>query len=446
MRYIYIVAAALLALNGSAGCGNQSGSKNDTPSAVAASAADMSADGLRAELARTIGSLRTASPDGSNAAAGAGPTDLGEWLERLAAAYDAKREPLAISRFALGDAAGTAVWATALAVEPPPQSDGRPASRQAVAVIVSAVDGGFRADTVPLPEGDSGLVRVEAVGDLTGDGVKEIVWRWGTTGAHTTTFGYTVSQRSSDGGWSVVPGTVGMPSVESFTLENGALVLQGGLIGSAGAGPWQRERTETYRYEAGAMKLADSVASEGATAYHRLEDAVASESLGHRERAVRQYAEAARATDDSYKGLLFEYGGGVIEGGGDPQLEVDFGAAVRALAAVRHYLLELDGTRTEVASDSSAASSGMTGPAVAGTTAPIQAPPLIDTRTLSGLPGLAEALKGASNREQAAETVKRWAEEHPEWLKLLNAPYGYANRKWTAESASGIPEQPWPQG
>jgi hypothetical protein len=343
------------------------------------------------------------------------PHDISAWLNSLAAVYDSKREPIDVTRFELtDDAGGILVWSAVLFVEEArtevASNNNSYTIRRPVSIAITKAGEAYLLNSAELPEDATGIPRVEAVGDLDGDGAKEIVWRWGTIGAHTTAFSYSVSKWNEEG-WSSVPGTITMPSVSSFTLEDSAIVLRGGLIGSAGAGPWQRESTDTYKYVDGGMKLVDSTMADATTAYHRLNEAAVGEALGYWDRAAEQYAEAARQTDATYEGLLFQFEQQIVEGGRQPELEKRFGEAVQALARLRLGLLELDGNLSGAYSSKLAPDAG-------------------------AFAGLSTALHFANNRREGAKAAKRWAEDNPEWLELLNAPFGYANRRWDAESVS----------
>jgi hypothetical protein len=394
---------------------SQQNDKRDWPTASASindppnrPSEGLSVAGLLDEIKRTLGIEKSSYGGLSDK-----PNDISAWLNRLAAVYDSKREPTNVTRFVLtDDAEGIVVWSSVLFVEETrwEESTNSYTIRRPVSITITKVGEAYLLDSAELPEDAMGMPRVEAVGDLDGDGAKEIVWRWGTIGAHTTAFSYSVSKWNEEG-WSSVPGTITMPSVSSFTLEDSAIVLSGGLIGSAGAGPWQRESTDTYKYVDGGMRLVDSRMADATTAYHRLNEAAVSEALGHWDRAAGQYAEASRQTDITYEGMLFQFGQQIVEGGRQPELEKRFGEAVQALARLRLRLLELDGNLSGENSSKLAPDAG-------------------------AFAGLSTALHEANNRREGANAAKRWAEDNPEWLELLNAPFGYANRRWDAESVS----------
>jgi hypothetical protein len=337
------------------------------------------------------------------------PNDVSDWLQHVSNTYDGKRSPIKIHSLESEQADGLQLWAAVLFVDNPKVSANKYVnSRQSVGIVVTKQGGSFALSNVEFPEDRTDSAQVETIVELTGDSSPEIIWKWENVGAHTNTQTYTVSTRQKDT-WVVVPDPISMPSVTSFSIKDRALILKGGLIDSVGAGPWQRQMTKSYEYVDGHLMLTDSILESGTTAYHRLVDGFTSESVSHWERAAQAYRETANQTENSSQGLLFQYRGTTIEGGTNVELEEKFFDAVHALARLRLHLLELDGNLTGESTSALSVDKG-------------------------AFASLSEVWKDASDREQVCKAVSKWAEGHPDWLELLNAPYGYANKKWDAGS------------
>jgi hypothetical protein len=340
------------------------------------------------------------------------PSDIGDWLNKLSIKYDSNYGTFYVHTIQVGKDGGLPTWAAVLYVEAPASEGSKKeqSSRQSIGVIVTQTLGGYVLGTVEFPMDFMGTSKVEIPGDLTGDGNKEIVWNWVVDGAHTSTYGYVVTQWEANK-WSVMPGEIVVRSVSSFQLFNGALIIKGGLVGSAGAGPWQREATQTYKYKDGSMKLNESIKVNGTTAYHNLEDALTSEALGYWERAAQQFTAAVNRKDESYQDLRFEYQDKMIEGNTNMELESRFRDAVNAFARLRLQLIEFDHH-------------------IAGKYSSLLGPDKGSYASLS------EALFSVKNREEAIKVVQEWSVAHPDWLKLLNAPFGYVNQRWDKENIS----------
>lgn len=224
---------------------------------------------------------------------------------------------------------------------------------------------------------------VAVEGDLTGDGQSDTVWVSFSIGAHTTLSTYTVSV-SSEGKLEAVEGSAEMANVESVEIADGKLLLTGGLIGSAGAGLWQREFTDTYTIVDQVIVPIDRAFAEAPTAYHRLLDGLWAEAYGHTERALQSYAEATTTKVDSYEEYGFEWDGEWMEGGVDPVREAEFERIVQQFAQMRHKLLT--------------------------------------------------NLSQQNTPEAACAAAKQEAGYVDAWLPYLNAPAGYANYTWRADT------------
>jgi len=263
---------------------------------------------------------------------------------------------------------------------------GREPPAQAKESVVSPA-----ASPVP-PESLSGAI-IAAQGDLTGDGSPETVWRSDETGAHTTTSTFIVTEEKS-GEPKRIPeaAPLTMPGATSVDLRGGMLRIAGGRIDSVGAGPWQREHVDTYAFEDGTLKRVARDFPESPTPYHRLLDGMWAERDGRPEQAVRAYSAAASMPEVSYRGYSFEFGNERIEGGENEELEKKFELAVKGFAAFRMELL-------------------------AGTSR-------------------------GQTPEAACAAARQSAGYDPEWLPYLNAPAGYANPRWTDDSACAAIETP----
>lgn len=360
--------------------------------------------GLLSEMRQALGIEKATSQPLS-----APPVDISEWLQNVSNSYDGKRSPIKVHSIESAQADGLQLWAAVMFVDNPKVSADKYVNpRQSIGIVVTKQGGAFALSNVEFPYDQTDSAQVETIVELTGDSSPEIVWKWENVGAHTNTQTYYVSTWQKNA-WAIVPDPVSMPSVTSFSLKDRALILKGGLIDSVGAGPWQRQMINTYKYVDGHLMLTDSIHEPGTTAHHRLMDGFTSESVSNWERAAQAYGETANQTGNSSQGLLFQYRGTTLEGGTDADFEGKFYAAVHALARLRLHLLELDG---RITGETTSALSDDKG----------------------AFASLSEVGKDASDREQTCKAVSKWADNHPDWLELLNAPYGYANKKWNAGS------------
>ena len=139
--------------------------------------------------------------------------------------------------------------------------------------------------------------------DFTGDGVMDLLYQYQTCGAHTcynefyilSYHGASVAQQLLNNGNLNAP--VSMDSanwqIEDRT-EDGLndLILEGGVIGSVGAGP-QRAQLAVYAWNERAIALAEAAYEETNVRYFKLLDANDAFILGDYERALQLYEDAA---------------------------------------------------------------------------------------------------------------------------------------------------------
>lgn len=307
-------------------------------------------------------------------------------VQAFASGYDAQGEPATVVRAGLDGDDRSREWTVLLFEEIRRPGENAVERRTAYGSVVALVDGRYAVSGFEFPEDRYGRAKLEAVEELTGDGRADIVWASFIVGAHTSTAVYTLSSWVDDE-WRILPGEAEMPNVSQAEVRDGKLLLTGGLIGSAGAGPWQREYTDAFVAAAGGegLQLTDRTYLASPTSYHRLIDALWAEALGQTERARKLLDEAIELDDESYAGYLFETRGGIFEGGADPALEEGFEAAIERFARLRLALLT-------------------------------------------------EMEEAGSNREAACAAAKDAAQYEPGWLPLLNLPFGYANPTWDEQS------------
>lgn len=304
------------------------------------------------------------------------PSDMALWVREIALEYDA--EPVQVLEADI-DGDGRSEWIAVLhasAVDPQSHAVER---RSAYGIVIAHGDGRFQLHSVPFGEDHFWSMRVEAVDDLTGDGKPDIVWRSVGVGAHTSLFTYTLSTWA-DGQLTTLSSRAEIPNVGDARVEDGQLLLTGGLIGSAGAGVWQREYTDVYSVLDGEWRHVDRRFAEAQTPYDFLIDGLWAEELGHPERAQASYTQAAGAAGASYDELGFWIDGEWLDGEALNTFTGTFEHVVISFALLRKELLR----------DSSL----------------------------------------HSNAEQACSNAKTKSGYTPEWLPVLNAPAGYANPSW----------------
>lgn len=239
-------------------------------------------------------------------------------------------------------------------------------------------------------------VVVHQVADLTGDGKPEIVWSSNAMGANTASTKVFVSNLT-EAGLVDLKGEIGI-TYAGVAVENQQIVLRGGMMGAWGSGRVQRERTFRYQWQKDSFALVDVTYAESAYGYHRLQDGLTAEQYGRKEDAEKAYAQAMEAD----RKVLF------TEDALTPEQEQPFGAAVRTFAQFRLGLLLMN---SDQADEAKALLAKAEGP----------------------FAGLVEALAKAESAEAGCQAAEAWTVAHPEFLKALNSPRGWANPVFTAE-------------
>jgi len=146
--------------------------------------------------------------------------------------------------------------------------------------------------------------------------------------------------------------------------------------------------TDIYRVIDGGLKHVDRMYHETPTIYHRLIDAMTSETLGMTERALQEYAQAAETAYSAYEGYLFvNHEKEVIEDGQHESFERKFHDTMLGFARLRGSLLQ----------------------------------------------GVEE---GKTRSDACREAKRRWGYDSS-WLTYLNAPFGYANPLWSDDKVCG---------
>jgi hypothetical protein len=238
-----------------------------------------------------------------------------------------------------------------------------------------------------------------AVADLNQDGANEIVWGSNSTGANTSnTTVYVTAWAPGD--FRRLPGDISMTNAK-VEVQGQTLVLTGNLKGGYGAGTAQRERTDTYKWVEGALTAVDKRFAPSDFAYHRLQDGILAEEFGKLDEAAKAYADA------TWKPVLPE--GDAVA----PEMRDQLTIAVGALARFRNALLMMQSNT------------------------PVE----IVNKVLNGTPppfdGLGKAAVGTKTREAACAAAIAWVGAHPDVLKALNSPRGYANPQWKGPDLCG---------
>lgn len=144
------------------------------------------------------------------------------------------------------------------------------------------------------------LLQVE---DFTGDGVLDLLYQYQTCGAHTCYHEFyilsyhdaQIGQQFLSNGRLNAPVSMDSASwlIEDRTQDGiSDLVLEGGLIGSAGAGP-QRAQTAVYAWNGRAVSLFEATYDAANIRYFTLLDANDAFVLGNYDRALELYEDAA---------------------------------------------------------------------------------------------------------------------------------------------------------
>jgi len=238
-----------------------------------------------------------------------------------------------------------------------------------------------------------------ALADLNQDGVNEIVWGSNSVGANTANTTVYVTAWAP-GSFRRLPGEISMTNA-TVEVQGQSLVLKGNTKGGFGAGSAQRERVDTYKWVDGALKAVDKQFVASDFAYHRLLDGLLAEEFGKVEEAAKAYADA------TWKPVLPE--GDAVA----PEMRDQLTIAVGAMARFRNALLMMQK----------------------------QTPSEIVGKVLNGTPppfdGLGKAAAGAKTREEACSAAISWVGAHPDFLKALGSPRGYANPQWKGPDLCG---------
>ncbi|MFB9274003.1 FG-GAP repeat domain-containing protein [Cohnella cellulosilytica] len=263
--------------------------------------------------------------------------------------------------------------------------------RYAYGIVAALRSGEYEWQSFIFPEEDGGRASILDTGDLNGDGKPEIVWASLGIGAHTSTFTYTISGWN-DGKLDRFQGAAIVPTVTEAGVRDGKLVVSGGLINSAGAGPWQREYTDTYTIADGAIKRTSRIFTEAATPFQRLLDGLWAEADGDAKGALRHYEAAAAMKAESYRDFAFIFGSDWVEGGTMEDEEKKFEEVVHRFAGFRRERLN--------------------------------------------------AISQGQNEENACAAAKKKSGYDASWIAYLNAPAGYANPVWSDDTVcAAIDEQ-----
>jgi len=228
--------------------------------------------------------------------------------------------------------------------------------------------------------------------DLTGDGTPEIIWGATNAGAHTVHHSVFVSQWQPDA-LKTLPGDMKMTYMQ-LTVDGKDLVLHGGMIGSAGAGP-QRARTDRYRWSGGEMRLVDRAYAPDPLGYWRLIDGIVHEQFGRVDQAEQAYRDAMDPAREVAPADMIK-----------PEQAATFPEAVRTMARMRLAWLLI---RRSPPVDA--------GPVIEGASGPFA--------------GLVEAFSLSSSVQGSCPMAADWARSHPDFVDALNGVFGYANEIWS---------------
>jgi hypothetical protein len=235
--------------------------------------------------------------------------------------------------------------------------------------------------------------------DLTGDGKPEIIGASTEVGAHTAHYSVYVWQWQG-GQLAPLPGELTIASLR-FARDGRDLLLRGGLIGSAGAGMAQRERTDRYRWVDGAFRLVNRSFTPSTLGYHRLQDGLAAEQFGRAADARQAYTEAmdpARTVAPA-DWLL-------------PDQAEAFPDAMRTFARMRLAALLLQQGDGAGARQLAAGAAGR-------------------------FADLARRAGNAKDRASACEAARSYAAANPAFLEALGGVFGYANPPWQVDTLCG---------
>jgi hypothetical protein len=304
--------------------------------------------------------------------------DMTKWLQTRVSPYDSKKELLNVIQTDLDQDGVSNEWVAVLVEDILDEQTGL-VERKSYGVIIDFEDSQYFLQYLNFSSANNGRTNIMSIDDLTGDSKPEVIWVSINSGAHTTFSEYTVS---SWVGRKLVTyvGTAVIASVSKAEIRDRKLQLSGGLIDSVGAGPWQKEFTETYAFVENTLKRTERVYGQSPTPYHRLVSGMWAESHGYREQALRDYSEAIEMQVTSYQEYAFIFEGEWVQGGINSDKEAEFERTVKRFSQLRKEFL------TEVS-------------------------------------------RGVDPRN-ACVSAKKKTGFSVAWLKYLNAPAGYANPHW----------------
>lgn len=171
-------------------------------------------------------------------------------------------------------------------------------------------------------------LQVRGVDDMTGDGLPDLVMTWLECGAHTCITNVTIASYHNGILENLAPVDASIESLESFEIEGGAVRLEGGLIGSVGAGP-QRPSTTLVRW-AGSRFRVESEEGDPVYLVHLLNDADRLFAAAQYQEAQQLYLQAS--TDSALRDWKAELG----EAPGRPELQ----AYATFRAAISNFRLD----------------------------------------------------------------------------------------------------------
>ncbi|CAN7596959.1 hypothetical protein LJR153_004426 [Paenibacillus sp. LjRoot153] len=305
--------------------------------------------------------------------------DMTDWLQTRVVPYDSEKEPLNVIQTDLDKDGVSNEWVSVLVEDILDNQTGVVQARKSYGVVIDFKEGQFTLQSLNFSSENNGRTKVMTINDLTGDSKPEIVWVSTNSGAHTNFSSYAVSSWLG-GTLETYVGTAVIASVSKAEIRERKLELSGGLIGSVGAGPWQKEFRESYAIVENKLKRTGRVYVQSPTPYHRLISGMWAESHGYREQALRDYSEAVEMQATSYQDYAFIFEGEWVQGGINPDKEAEFDRTIKRFSQLRKELL------TEVS-------------------------------------------RGV-DPQNACLSAKKKAGFDKVWLTYLNAPAGYANPHW----------------
>jgi hypothetical protein len=251
---------------------------------------------------------------------------------------------------------------------------------------------------------DPALLEVD---DLNGDGHTEIAYSSTSCGAHTCYITVQIVSSGTGTFEDLTGGGIGMSYAQAGFVDwdgDGVqdLVLQGGTIGSVGAGP-QRERMESYKWDGRSYVLSETAYAPSNYLYFKVLDANGALLDGEYERAVLLYREAI--DDDTLQIWMKE------------QEREELAAFSRYRLSLSYLLMGEDALAQDVREELLSAQR--------------------DDIYAQVVDVLWDAYAQDGDLRAACERVGEFAADHPETASVL-ADYGYANPTFTPEEVCPI--------